>query len=205
MVSLSLLDANFAPTERLDQLLDTSDHEMASAYKDMMDVGFPEWKHKLDIERVTNSQLAAYFAEVGATGETVPKCKSFFIGLATDAGLDVSQHLSTRSPSKTKKSQSKRGQQRQNEGSGHSTGERAPPAPPQPSHANGTGGTQFETNLPVASQSLMLWGLFRSLPVPGTVFDDTDREKWIKAAKAIFEVEYQPAESPIPNAASTTE
>jgi hypothetical protein len=49
----------------------------------------------------------------------------------------------------------------------------------------------------------MIWGLFQSLPTPGTVFDDTARERWIKAAEAIFEVEYQPAESPISDAAST--
>ncbi len=131
MVSLELLDSNYAPTDRLNRLLDSSDNDIRSVCRDLMDIGFPEWEHKLDIERVTNGQLTAYLNELGATGETVPKCKSFFTGLAKDAGLNLSQHLTTRSSSKPK---TKRVQPRKNEGTTHSTERLTPPpsAPPVP-------------------------------------------------------------------------
>ena len=66
------------------------------------------------------------------------------------------------------------------------------PNPPKDS------GGKADIELPVASQSLMLWGLFQSLPAPGAVFDDVEQEKWIGAAKAIFAVEYKAEDSPKP-------
>ena len=131
MVSLELLDSNYAPTDRLNRLLDSSDNDRRSACKDLMDIGFPEWEHKLDIERVTNGQLTAYLNELGATGTTVLKCKSFFTGLAKDADLNLSQHLTTRSSSKPK---TKKVPPRKNEGTTHSTERLTPPpsTPPVP-------------------------------------------------------------------------
>ena len=131
MVSLELLDSNYAPTDRLNRLLDSSDNDRRSACRDLMDIGFPEWEHKLDIERVTNGQLTAYLNELGATGDTALKCKSFFTGLAKDADLNLSQHLTTRSSSNPK---TKRVPLRKNEGTTHSTEGFTPPpsTPPVP-------------------------------------------------------------------------
>ena len=133
MVSLDLLDASYAPTDRLNQLLDVSgDDDAKSTYKEMLDIGYPGWEHKLDIERATGGQLTAYLNELGATGDTVPKCKSFFIGLAKDAGLDVSPHLNSRSSSKLRsRSQTKRPPQRRNQSPLSNTDTPAsPPAQP---------------------------------------------------------------------------
>ena len=159
------------------------------------------------LERATPGMLREWFGPYSIDGSTLRKAESFFVNALKDAEHPLSNSLrklarnkagggSTSWSTSSRKSRTKESKAEEIKLQDDTT------PPPYP---NGTSGTQSETNLPVASQSLMLWGLFQSLPVPGTVFDDTDREKWVKAAKAIFEVEYQPAESLIPNAASTTE
>ena len=133
MVSLDLLDASHAPTDRLNRLLDASDEDKRSVCRDLMGVGFPEWEHKFDVDRVTSGELTTYLNEMGATGDTVPKCKSFFTGLAQDAGLTVSPHLATRSSSMPKSGPpTQRAPRRKNEGTTSSAGTLTPrpPAPP---------------------------------------------------------------------------
>ena len=159
------------------------------------------------LQRATPGMLREWFGSYSIDGSTLRKAESFFVNALKDAEHPLSNSLrklarnkagggSTSGSTSSRKSRTKESKAEEIKLQDDTT---------PPPDANGTSGTQSETNLPVASQSLMLWGLFQSLPVPGTVFDDTDREKWIKAAEAIFEVAYQPAESLIPNAASTTE
>ena len=135
MQSMGLLNNTGTPSDRLDRLLDINDDQSNDLYREIMDAGFPGWSQKFDLERATDGQLNSYFSEIGVTGDTVAKCKSFFVGLAGDAGLTVSQHLKTRSASSgTRKRTANRGS---SAGNGESETKRRrtskpPPPPPRP-------------------------------------------------------------------------
>ncbi len=140
------------------------------------------------LPRMTPGMLDNRLSELGTTASTHRKAVSFFVNASKAAVLTVPTQLGRRTrnkPASTKTAQEK---------------EKAlPPRPVQPPSNNISPLPQ--TKLPEASQSSMLWWLFERLPAPGSVFAGTEREKWLEAAKAIFEVEYQPEPSPTSDAA----
>ena len=141
-----------------------------------------------DLPRMTPGMLNKKLEELGTTNPTHRKAVSFLVNASKAVGLTVPAQIAKKARNKPP---SPRGSS-----NGEAGKEKSPTPTPsgKPDSSNNGSGPETTLNLPVASRSLMLWGLFQSLPMPGTVFDDTAQEKWIKAAKAIFEVEYQPAD-----------
>ena len=193
------------PTPLLEHLVNSSGDDRKEALRSIYrnaykTVGFDA------LQRATPRMLREWFGTYAIDGTTLRKAESFFINAIKDADEPLSNSLKKLSRNKASSggtsasANSKKGKISRKSKVDDIKG---PDGATTPSGANRAGVPRFETNLPVASQSLMIWGLFQSLPTPGTVFDDTARERWIKAAEAIFEVEYQPAESPISDAAST--
>ena len=141
-----------------------------------------------ELPRTTPGMLDKRLGDLGTTGPTHRKAVSFFVNAAKAIGLSVPVGISKKA--RNKPSPAKAGTSRTN-------GRAEKPKPKEPDPSEGSGG-KTDVELPVASQSLMLWGLFQSLPAPGAVFGDSEQEKWIGAAKAIFAVEYKAEESPNP-------
>lgn len=52
-------------------------------------------------------------------------------------------------------------------------------------------GSQDLHNSIKAKESSILWALIRRLPEPGSLWPDTERSSWLKAAEAIFGLEYK--------------
>lgn len=96
MISLGLMSKDNNATASLEELLNALGHEEAPILNRLLDFTYPNYEQMFDLDRVTSSQLSRYFDELGAAGETNPKCRSFFVGLARDAGKNLSPHLKIR-------------------------------------------------------------------------------------------------------------
>ena len=194
---LGLLDDE-SPTTGLEPLAMADDATRKDLLRAILEQAYGEGLIK-DLPRMTPGLLDKKLGELGTTNPTHRKAVSFFVNASKAVGLTIPAQIA-------KKARNKQPSPRGSSNGGASKGKPPTPTPSgKPDSSDNGSGPETTLNLPVASQSLLLWGLFQRLPIPGTVFAHTAREKWIEAAKAIFEVEYQPAESLIPNAASTTE
>ena len=183
MVSLGLLNKGMEPQPLLEELLeatDSNDGSQIQVYSKLLDNGFPNHAQRLDTERMTSGQLTSYLNDLGATGETGVKCRSFFLGLAKDAGLSISKHITARTRSQSGSPPRKRRERGSTNGRDKGGGNGAGSTPPMDQTADAP-----------ARASLMLWGLFKRLPAPRSVFTGDERESWIEGAKAIFNMEYE--------------
>ena len=194
---LGLLDDE-SPTTGLEPLAMADDPTRMGLLRSVLEQAYGEDLIK-DLPLMTPGLLDQKLEELGTTNPTHRKAVSFLVNASKAVGLTVPTQIA------------KKARNRPPSPRGSSNGRASKEKPPTPtpsgkpvSSDNGRG-PETTLNLPVASQSLLLWGLFQRLPIPGTVFAHTAREKWIEAAKAIFELEYQPEESPIPNVVSTPE
>ena len=194
---LGLLDDE-SPTAGLEPLAMADDPIRMDLLRSVLGQAYGEDLIK-DLPRMTPGLLDKKLDELGTTNPTHRKAVSFLVNASKAVGLTVPAQIA-------KKARNKPPSPRGSSNGGASKEKPPNPTPSgKPVSSDNGSGPETTLNLPVASQSLLLWGLFQRLPIPGTVFAHTAREKWIAAAKAIFEVEYQPEESPIPNAVSTPE
>ena len=194
---LGLLDDE-SPTTGLEPLAMADDATRKDLLRAVLEQAYGEDLIK-DLPRMTPGLLDKKLDELGTTNPTHRKAVSFLINASKAVGLTVPAQIA-------KKARNKPPSSRGSSNGGAS--KEKPPAPSpsgKPDSSNDGSGPETTLNLPVASRSLLVLGLFQRLPIPGAVFAHTAREKWIEAAKAIFEVEYQPEESPIPNVVSTPE
>lgn len=122
----------------------------------------------------------------GIAGDTVRKAESFFVNAAKD--LEISMSASLKKLARNRAPQTKSGAQ--------GTARRSPRKPPEqtPERRTTTPSPSEQTLQAEAQQSLMLWGLFKRLPAPGSEFSRRDREAWIVAAQTLFDLEYESEE-----------
>jgi hypothetical protein len=180
MVKLGLLTTDMEPTSMLDELLDASGPREPIVYSRLMDQAYPDYYDHLELDRMTDGELTQYFVSIGASGETGQKARTFFLGLAKDAEKTLSNRVSTRTRRATSPARQVTPRQRRPQ-----TESREPSL----SRGHPTSTILHEDAAP-AQNSLMLWGLFRRLPRPGSVFAPRDRETWLEAAKTMFDLEY---------------
>ncbi|MBF8267433.1 MAG: hypothetical protein HW388_941 [Dehalococcoidia bacterium] len=167
----------------------TSDEEKPKVYSRLMDISYPDYHRQLDLSNVTDGELIQYFSSIGATAGTGRKARAFFLGLAKDAGKTLSSRVTTRTHRTV--SQSRQGATKRKTAQTDGRDMVAPPGR--------RGGAVLEGDTASAQESLMLWGLFKRLPKPGSVFSPRDREAWLEAARTTFNLEYsETASTPSP-------
>lgn len=99
---LGLIDANGVPQDKLPLLVKSEGADYQKVLQDVLRGGYPFLNDKtFDLATVTTGQLDEQFGKL-AQGDTVRKCKTFFLPAAKDAGLKVSPYIKEmgkRSPS----------------------------------------------------------------------------------------------------------
>lgn len=193
---LGLLDGE-RPTPALEPLAMADDVERKELLRAVLEHAYGEDIIR-DLPRMTPGMLDKKLEELGTTPPTHRKAVSYFVNASKAVGLAVPAQIARKARNKPVPSKPSAGK------SNVKPEKKQKPfneTPEPPGDNDGGGGSDIE--LPVASRSLMLWGLFQALPIPGEVFDKAEQERWIGAAKAIFAVEYKAEDSSTPNAAST--
>lgn len=96
--SLSLIDDNDAPTERLERLIAADKEQRRAILLDAAREAYPYlFDGSIDLSRTTTDEFHTAIREAtGASGTTIDKASSFFFGLAADAGIELSPHLTSR-------------------------------------------------------------------------------------------------------------
>lgn len=91
---LKLIGATDAPTDKLTRLVNSEGADQQKVLRDILSTAYPFiFRDGFDLARATPRFLDEQFHSVGATGDTVRKCVTFFIGAANDAGIPLSPHL----------------------------------------------------------------------------------------------------------------
>ena len=179
------------PTKSLEPLVMADDVNRKELLKTVLEQAYGEGMIQ-DLAKMTPGMLDKKLEELGTTSSTHRKALSFFVNASKAVNIAIPSQIARKARNKPAPSKGTA---------------KVKPKPPDRSPDFSSNGSKQEvaTNPPEASKSVLLQGLFQRLPPPGEVFTSTAREKWIEAAKAIFNLEYQPEESPISDAASTTE
>ena len=138
------------------------------------------------LPRATPGMLREWFGSYSIDGTTLRKAESFFINALKDAEEPLS--ISLRKLARNKA------------GGGPTSGSAVPRKSrtrkePPVETTKERNGESHTLEIPVdsadAQASLILWGLFKRLPKPGSVFPELEREIWLKAAETLFELEYR--------------
>ena len=174
---LGLIDELGIPTKRLRDLVGTLEHPDAfqEAMFDMLDTAYPFTK-TFEHTTGTDGQLNEAFASV-ASGDTIRKCKSFWLAAMKDAGAILSPYIKEpgkRGPSPGGK-RSGRPAKEKAANLGANAREKAPP-PPASSHFSGV--------------HPALVGMLQELPKPGTQWSTGQKDAFVKAFRSILDVVY---------------
>jgi len=90
---LKLIDANGVPQSTLVTLVKSEGPERHKIQQELLRAAYPFLNDPhFDLATATSGQLDEQFAKL-ATGDTVRKCKTFFLPAAKEAGLQVSPHI----------------------------------------------------------------------------------------------------------------
>ncbi|MCK4462584.1 MAG: DUF5343 domain-containing protein [candidate division Zixibacteria bacterium] len=91
---MRLVDGDDVPLEMLKLLAASTGNERKEHYRKLFEstYGFL-LENGVEIAQTTPDQLQKALQEAGATGDTVTKCRSFFLSLAKDAGIELSPYL----------------------------------------------------------------------------------------------------------------
>jgi hypothetical protein len=90
---LKLIDGNGAPQEKLALLVNSEGADRQKVQQDILRAAYPFLNDtSFRLETATTGQLGEQFAKL-AQGDTVRKCKTFFLPAAKEAGLTVSPYI----------------------------------------------------------------------------------------------------------------
>jgi hypothetical protein len=90
---LGLINANGVPHEKLTTLVKSEGAERQKILQNVLRSSYPFLEDKtFSLETASDGQLDEQFAKL-ATGDTVRKCKTFFLPAAKDAGFTVSPFI----------------------------------------------------------------------------------------------------------------
>jgi hypothetical protein len=97
--ALGLMDANWAPTEKLRKLQATvnSEVEYRDALRAVLEAAYPFLK-TFQLNVATLGMLQEEMEQMGASGGTVSKCIAFLVPAAKDAGMEVSPYIEKPGP-----------------------------------------------------------------------------------------------------------
>ena len=179
------------PTPLLEKLVDANGENRKESLRDIYRTAYGAVDFD-DLQRATSGMLTEWFKAYAIDGTTLRKAESFFINALKDADAPLSNSLKKLARNKVTGGSassvpgSRKGRAKKD----------PPPNPPQ-----GRGGATPTPETPVdeaaAQTSLMLRGLFKSLPSPGSNFPSSQRTSWLEAAKALFNLEYTDGEKAV--------
>ena len=176
------------PTPLLESLVNANGEDRKESLRDIYREAYDAVNFDA-LPRATPAMLIEWFGAYSIDGTTLRKAVSFFINALKDADEPLSNSLkklarnkaggnSTSSSSVSRKGRTKKD---------------SPPKPPQDrDDENHKPETQVDSA--DAQASLMLWGLFKSLPPPGSDFPSSRRTSWLDAAGTLFNLEYKDGE-----------
>ena len=175
---LRLVDELGVPTEKLYALVLTLDNQetFQEAMFDVLDVAYP-FADSFDHTTATDGQLNEAFAKL-AQGDTIRKCKSFYLAALKDAGATLSPYI--KEPGKRGPSAGKK---------------RGLPA----KNSKGTKGKESQTqqNPPPPSLSGVhpaLAGILKELPTAGSAWPKANKDRFMGAFKATIDFIYPEAD-----------
>lgn len=91
---MNLVDSNNIPSEALKLLAGAKGDKRKDLYKELFDSTYSFLlENGVDISQTTPNQLQKALNDAGATGDTASKCRSFFLSLAKEAGIQLSPYL----------------------------------------------------------------------------------------------------------------
>lgn len=101
MRTLGLVGEGDTPTTDLELLLATAGDDRKEVLLALLKGAYPYFfDNTIDLTRATSSEFNERMRDAtGAQGSTLDKASGFFFGLASDAGLELSPHLSSRKAS----------------------------------------------------------------------------------------------------------
>ena len=170
-----------APTPELERLIGARGKERGILLREIFEHSYSAINFE-ELPRATPGMLRTWIESYGIDGDTVRKAESFFVNAAKDLDIQVSNALRKLARNRP-------------QGTARRTIRRDPKA----SQVNRQLPEQEVKALPTvvpadraeAQDSLMLWGLFKRLPVPGSEFPSAERDAWLDAAKTLFNLEYK--------------
>ena len=174
------------PTRELERLVEVPSEERNGVLIEIFKRAYSKIPYD-DLRRATPGMLNNWMASYGIKGDTLRKAESFFVNAAKDLGIPISNGLSktarNRPSGSSKRASSRattRAQKKNTSANSESTQPTVVEQPPT-----------ISTDRAVAQDSLLLWGLFKRLPPPGTEFSSDHRETWLSTAKSVFNLEYK--------------
>lgn len=177
---LGLLEVE-RPTSRLESVVEARGEDREALLRDTFQLSYAAINFQ-DLPRATPGMLRSWIESYGIEGDTVRKAESFFVNAAKDLNIPLSNNLRklarNRAPGTVKRPPRRDARVSQPN--------KLPPEPEVKSKP-----ADVPSDRAYAQDSLMLWGLFKRLPVPGSVFTHDDREAWVEAAKTLFNLEYK--------------
>ena len=180
MRALGLIDEKNHPTDDMKALCKAEGEDRASILKKIITQTYPYlFSGSVNFGTMTGSMLREILArDTTATGETVARCIAFLREAAMAAGIPVSPFLKTERARVGKvKGVTKR--PRKNE-----------PVEEQDEEDREIVAYELEAEKIPAQKSLLLWGLFKRLPKPGTTWQMRDREQWLQTLQNVLGLEY---------------
>ena len=176
------------PTPLIESLVNANGEDRKESLRDIYRKAYDTVNFDA-LPRATPAMLTEWFGAYSIDGTTLRKAVSFFINALKDADEPLSNSLKKLARNKAG-GNSTSGSPVSRKGR---TKKDPPPKPPQ--------GRDDETHKPEtqvdsadAQTSLMLWGLFKRLPPPGSDFPSSRRTSWIDAAVTLFNLEYTDGE-----------
>lgn len=99
---LNLINAESVPTENLNRLAAAQGPDRQELLKELLTAAYPfVFNGGVDLEKCTSKQFEELFAKTGASGETLRKTLTFFMGVSKDAGVKLSPFIGKRTRSRS--------------------------------------------------------------------------------------------------------
>ena len=94
-----LINRDNVPTEKLHQFIAAKGNDRKVILNKIVEKAYSQLFIKVDIQTGTSGQLSDYFESLHAKGDICRKCSSFFLSIASEAGIELSPHFYKRAKS----------------------------------------------------------------------------------------------------------
>ena len=179
------------PTPLLENLVSANDEDRKERLRDIYQKAYDAVNFDA-LQRATPGMLNEWFKAYPIDGTTLRKAVSFFINALKDADEPLSNSLK-----KIARNKAPSGSASSSPGSRKGRTKKDPPPNPPQGREGATPTPETPVDEASAQTSLMLRGLFKILPSPGSNFPSSQRTSWLEAAKALFNLEYTDGEKAV--------
>lgn len=174
---LGLINEAGQPQDSLRSLARSSDQDYKQLLDGIVRNAYSEVLEVVDLTQDTQDQIVSAFRRY-EPGSQHYRMAILFLGLGREAGIPVLDEPRKREVQRAKARLSATGSMR-----ARATVSRQRAAP-----------GDADASVAPAQASAVLWGYFKRLPKPGSVFTPREREAWIEGMRGAFGLEYQEAE-----------